>query len=78
MKKTEEQTVGQNGGLFDNNIVSKKKIVDASKLIPIKSGLSPEKYGGYARPTIAYSVLVTYKQNNKIKTQWSAFQCLLN
>ena len=58
VKKTEEQTVGQNGGLFDNNIVSKKKVVDASKLIPIKSGLSPEKYGGYARPTIAYSVLV--------------------
>ena len=58
MKKTEEQTVGQNGGLFDNNIVSKKKVVDASKLIPIKSDLSPEKYGGYARPTIAYSVLV--------------------
>ena len=25
VKKTEEQTVGQNGGLFDNNIVSKKK-----------------------------------------------------
>ena len=67
VKKTEEQTVGQNGGLFDNNIVSKKKVVDASKLIPIKSDLSPEKYGGYARPTIAYSVLVTYKQNNKIK-----------
>ncbi len=67
VKKTEEQTVGQNGGLFDNNIVSKEKVVDASKLIPIKSGLSPEKYGGYARPTIAYSVLVTYKQNNKIK-----------
>ena len=58
VKKIEEQTVGQNGGLFDNNIVSKKKVVDASKLIPIKSGLSPEKYGGYARPTIAYSVLV--------------------
>ena len=58
VKKTEEQTVGQNGGLFDNNIVSKNKVVDASKLIPIKSGLSPEKYGGYARPTIAYSVLV--------------------
>ncbi|MGZ9835272.1 type II CRISPR RNA-guided endonuclease Cas9 [Streptococcus sp. V940] len=58
VKKTEEQTVGQNGGLFDNNIVSKKKVVDSSKLIPIKSGLSPEKYGGYARPTIAYSVLV--------------------
>ena len=58
VKKTEEQTVGQNGGLFDNNIVSKKKVVDASKLIPIKSSLSPEKYGGYARPTIAYSVLV--------------------
>ena len=58
VKKTEEQTVGQNGGLFDNNIVSKKKVVDASKLTPIKSGLSPEKYGGYARPTIAYSVLV--------------------
>lgn len=58
VKKTEEQTVGQNGGLFDNNIVSKKKVVDASKLIPIKSGLSAEKYGGYARPTIAYSVLV--------------------
>lgn len=58
VKKTEEQTVRQNGGLFDNNIVSKKKVVDASKLIPIKSGLSPEKYGGYARPTIAYSVLV--------------------
>lgn len=67
VKKTEEQTVGQNGGLFDNNIVSKEKVVDASKLIPIKSGLSPEKYGDYARPTIAYSVLVTYKQNNKIK-----------
>lgn len=58
VKKTEEQTIGQNGGLFDNNIVSKKKVVDASKLIPIKSDLSPEKYGGYARPTIAYSVLV--------------------
>lgn len=58
VKKTEEQTVGQNGGLFDNNIVSKKKVVDASKLIPIKTGLTPEKYGGYARPTIAYSVLV--------------------
>ncbi len=58
VKKTEEQTVGQNGGLFDNNIVSKKKVVDASKLIPIKSDLSPEKYGGYARPTITYSVLV--------------------
>ena len=58
VKKAEEQTVGQNGGLFDNNIVSKEKVVDASKLIPIKSGLSPEKYGGYARPTIAYSVLV--------------------
>lgn len=58
VKKTEEQTVGQNGGLFDNNIVSKKKVVDSSKLIPIKSDLSPEKYGGYARPTIAYSVLV--------------------
>lgn len=58
VKKTEEQTVGQNGGLFDNNIVSKKKVVDASKLIPIKSDLSPEKYGGYARPTIVYSVLV--------------------
>ena len=67
VKKTEEQTVGQNGGLFDNNIVSKKKVADASKLIPIKSDLLPEKYGGYARPTIAYSVLVTYKQNNKIK-----------
>lgn len=68
VKKTEEQTVGQNGGLFDNNIVSKEKVVDASKLIPIKSGLSPEKYGGYARPTIAYSVLViAYIEKGKTK-----------
>ena len=58
VKKTEEQTVGQNGGLFDNNIVSKKKVVDASKLIPIKSDLSPEKYGGYAGISNSYAVLV--------------------
>lgn len=58
VKKTEEQTVGQNGGLFDNNIVSKNKVADPDKLIPIKQGLNPAKYGGYAKPTIAYSVII--------------------
>lgn len=58
VKKTEEQTVGQNGGLFDNNIVSKAKLKDPSKAVAIKQGLDPAKYGGYARETTAYSVLV--------------------
>lgn len=58
VKKVEEQTVGQNGGLFDNNIVAKPKGITDNKLIPIKKGMSPEKYGGYARPTMAYSIIV--------------------
>ncbi|MFC3927833.1 type II CRISPR RNA-guided endonuclease Cas9 [Streptococcus caprae] len=57
VKKTEVQTVGQNGGLFDNNLVSPKKVA-ADKLIPIKQGLSAEKYGGYSKPTTAYPILL--------------------
>lgn len=58
VKKVEEQTVGQNGGLFDNNIVAKSGDGKDSKLIPIKKGLGTENYGGYARPTIAFSIFV--------------------
>ncbi|MGT2750433.1 type II CRISPR RNA-guided endonuclease Cas9 [Streptococcus orisasini] len=57
VKKTEVQTVGQNGGLFDNNIVSPKN-VDPVKLIPFKQGLDTTKYGGYQKPTTAYPILL--------------------
>ncbi|WP_162011508.1 type II CRISPR RNA-guided endonuclease Cas9 [Streptococcus sp. S784/96/1] len=66
VKKTEVQTVGQNGGLFDNNLVSPKK-VDSRKLVPLKRHLST-RYGGYAKPTTAYPVLISADfKNKKIK-----------
>ena len=57
VKKVEEQTVGQNGGLFDNNMVSPCS-VDPTKLIPFKQGLDTSKYGGYQKPTTAYPILL--------------------
>lgn len=57
VKKTEVQTIGQNGGLFDNNLVSPTR-VDAKKLIPIKRGLEVANYGGYQKPTTAYTILL--------------------
>lgn len=69
VKKVEEQTVGQNGGLFDNNILSKPQNDDKKKLFPIKNNLSVKKYGGYARATIAYSVLIVHNEKgvNKLR-----------
>lgn len=72
VKKTEVQTVGQNGGLFDNNIVPRTKIKNPEKYVEIKKnkGLDVTKYGGYSGETIAYSVFVVGKRkakNGKIK-----------
>lgn len=65
VKKVEEQTVGQNGGLFDNNIVSPKN-VNPDKLVPIKEGLDAKKYGGYQKPTTAYPILLLTKDKQLI------------
>ena len=46
VKKVEEQTIGQNGGLFDDNPKSPLEVIP-SKLVPLKKALNPEKYGGY-------------------------------
>ena len=67
VKKTEVQTVGQNGGLFDNNIVPRTKIKNPEKYVEIKKnkGLEVTKYGGYSSETIAYSVFVVGKRKAK-------------
>lgn len=69
VKKVEEQTVGQNGGLFDNNILAKPEKDDKKKLFPIKKSLSTTSYGGYARATIAYSILIVseFGKNKELK-----------
>lgn len=68
VKKVEEQTVGQNGGLFDNNILAKTQKDDKKKLFPIKNSLSTTSYGGYARATIAYSILIVsgFEENEEL------------
>lgn len=57
VKKVEEQTIGQNGGLFDDNPKSPLEVIP-SKLVPLKKALNPEKYGGYQKPTTAYPILL--------------------
>ena len=57
VKKVEEQTVGQNGGLFDDNPKSPSD-VKPSKLVPLKKELDTGRYGGYQRPTTAYPILL--------------------
>ncbi|EHJ52063.1 type II CRISPR RNA-guided endonuclease Cas9 [Streptococcus macacae] len=57
VKKVEIQTVGQNGGLFDDNPKSPLEVTP-SKLVPLKKELNPKKYGGYQKPTTAYPVLL--------------------
>lgn len=49
-----ENKSGQNGGLFDSQIVGKNE--NAS--IPIKKGMDVKKYGGYKTKTSAYFALV--------------------
>lgn len=49
-----ENKRGQNGGLFDSQIVSK----NANASIPIKKGMDVKKYGGYKKITPAYFALV--------------------
>ncbi|MDR0921336.1 MAG: type II CRISPR RNA-guided endonuclease Cas9 [Lactobacillales bacterium] len=53
VKKVEEQ-----GGRF-----TKESILthgDSDKLLPLKKGLSPKKYGGFDSPTAAYAIPVSY------------------
>ena len=56
-------TSGNNGGFFDNNMVSAKK-----GLIPIKGDprmAETEKYGGYNTDTTTYFMLVEHKKGKK-------------
>lgn len=49
-----ENKKGQNGGLFDSQIVGK----DANASVPIKKGMDVSKYGGYKTIATAYFALV--------------------
>lgn len=57
---------GQNGGFFNQNIVSK----DEHPSVPIKKGLPVERYGGYKTITPAYFALVESedKKGKKIRS----------
>lgn len=48
------------GGLFDQMPVKAK-----SGLVPLKAGLSTEKYGGYNKPTASFFVLTEYRNAKK-------------
>lgn len=48
------------GGLFDQMPVKAE-----ADLVPLKAGLSTEKYGGYNKPTAAFFVLAGYRQKKK-------------
>lgn len=61
-----ENTSGQNGGMFDSQIVS----ADKNPSIPIKKGMDVSRYGGYKTITPAYFVLVE-SQDKKSKLQRS-------
>lgn len=64
VKKVEVQT----GGFSKQTLEPKGK---SDKLIPIKNGLSPERYGGFGSPVIAYTVAVQHKKgkNEKLVTE---------
>lgn len=51
----------QKGGFFDQQPLS----AGNDKLIPRKKGLDPMKYGGYAKTTATFFVLVKYKKGKK-------------
>lgn len=59
-RKTELKTTGE----FYNESKNKKD-AKLKKPIPLKKGLSPEKYGSYSGIKCAYMVLVKYKKKNK-------------
>lgn len=59
------------GGLFDQNIVRAPKDKEKAKgLVPIKKGMSPERYGGYKRVTPSHFMLVASedKKGKEIRT----------
>ncbi len=62
VKKTEIQTHGLDRGkprgLFNSNPSSKPSEDSKENLVPIKQGLDPRKYGGYAGISNSYAVLV--------------------
>lgn len=60
VKKVEIQT-----GSFSKESIKPKK--EEKKLIRMKNNLDPEKYGGFSRPNIAYSVIIEYKKGKKEK-----------
>ena len=62
MKKTEIQTHGLDRGkpkgLFNSNPSPKPSEGSKENLVPIKQGLDPRKYGGYAGISNSYAILV--------------------
>ena len=62
VKKTEIQTHGLDRGkprgLFNSNLSPKPSEDSKENLVPIKQGLDPRKYGGYAGISNSYAVLV--------------------
>lgn len=68
VKKVEEQTVGQNGGLFDNNILAKPEKDDKKNYFQLKITFYNFIWG-YARATIAYSILIVseFGKNKELK-----------
>ena len=74
VKKTEIQTHGLDRGkprgLFNSNPSPKPSEDRKENLVPIKQGLDPRKYGGYAGISNSYAVLVKAiiekeRKNNK-------------
>lgn len=61
-----ENKCGQNGGLFDAQIVSKT----SNAMVPVKKGMDVKKYGGYKKVTPAYFALVA-SEDKKGKLQKS-------
>lgn len=60
VRRVEEQKVGLNGGLFDTNLKS-SDVISPMRLVPRKQGLNVVKYGGYQKPTTAYTIILFQK-----------------
>ena len=52
----------QKGGFSKESIKPKGP---SNKLIPVKNGLDPQKYGGFDSPIVAYTVLFTHEKGKK-------------
>ncbi|EGO6530867.1 type II CRISPR RNA-guided endonuclease Cas9 [Enterococcus sp. GC34] len=52
----------QKGGFSKESIKPKGP---SNKLIPVKNGLDPQKYGGFDSPVVAYTVLFTHEKGKK-------------